>query len=266
MNWLQSIVFGIIAGITEILPISSSAHRFLVFKLFGVQSLNPIYDLLIHIAVLLAILFACRSTIEPMLGANKSHIRRRNAENMDFIFARKAVIPMVLCYLLLTYATDLNNTYLSIALLCLVNGVLLFLQGRSLQGNKTAGAMSVIDSGVTGVLYSLSVFSGISGIAVVTTYGIIRGADRERALNWALLLSIPALILRAFLLLLQVFTAYTVASFFAYLGYVIAAGIAFVATYLAIILMRFLAVRAGFSGFSYYCWGTALFSVFLHLI
>jgi len=266
MNWFQGILYGIVSGLTEFLPISSSAHQFLMLKLFGIQHTDAVFEFLISLSILLAVLFACKSTIESVLNGNRVRSRRRKAASLDFLFVRASVIPLILCTILLMYAVHLVDSFVSIAIFCVVNGGLLFLQGRSLQGNKTAAAMSALDSWIVGCLYALSHFSGISGIAVVTTYGIIRGCERERVLNWALLLSIPALAMKTLFLFVQIFAAFSAATFFMYLTYLIAAAFAFAAGYLAITLLRFLAVRTGFSGFSFYCWGTALFSLFLYLI
>lgn len=266
MNWLQSILYGIISGLTEFLPISSSAHRQILCKLYGIVTFDPILDFFIHCGVLAAVFISYRSTIEAAIGAKNVRSRRRSVNDLDHVFIRTATIPLVLSGILLTYISKQSVSLLSISGLCLLNGLLLFLQGRTMQGNKTAGAMSAIDSGLTGIMRSMWVFPGLSGVSAATTYAIVRGADRQKALNWAYLLSVPVLLVKLLLDFIQIFTAFSAASFLSYIGYLFAAGFAFLSGYLAITLMRFLAVRTGFSGFAYYCWGLSLLSFFLYLI
>jgi len=104
---------------------------------------------------------------------------------------------------------------------------------------------------------------GISRVGAVTSAGIAQGADREQALRWSLLLSIPALVV---LLAMDVYSIMTVGlGAVAILQTVLAAVAAFGGAYVGIRMMRFMAVRAGFSGFAYYCWGAALFTLLMYL-
>lgn len=266
MSWLQSILYGIVSGLTEFLPISSSAHQQILGKLYGVSTFDPVLDFFVHIGVLAALFIAYRSTIESILGARRTRSRRRSVNDMDQMFVKTGTVPLVLFAILMTYVGNRDVSLLSIVALSILNGLLLFLQGRILQGNKTAGAMSAIDSGLTGILRSMWVFPGLSGVAAATTYGILRGADRQKALNWAFLLTVPVLLVKLLLDFIRIFTAFSSVSFLSYIGYLVAAGFAFLSGYLAITLMRFLAVKTGFSGFAYYSWGFALLSFFLYLI
>ena len=266
MRWLQSILYGIVSGLTEFLPISSSAHRQIMGKLYGISTFDPVLDFFIHVGLLAAVFITYRSTIESALGTRRVRSRRRSVNDMDHMFVRTAAVPLVLFAILMTYISKENVSLLSVAGLSLINGLLLFLQGRTLQGNKTAGAMSAIDSSITGILRAMWVFPGLSGVAVATTYGIVRGADRQKALNWAFLLSIPVLLVKLLLDFIRIFSAFTPVAFVVYIGYLVSAAFAFLSGYLAITLMRFLAVRTGFSGFAYYCWGLSLLSFFLYLI
>lgn len=266
MNWLQSIFYGIVSGFTEFLPVSSSAHQFFMRKIFGADQTDAVLDFLVKIAVLTAVFMALKRNIDPMINAGSVRSRRRSAAQLDYFFVRTAVIPLALSMLLFRYIFNMQDSYITVAVLCIINGLVLFVQGRTLQGNKNAGAMTSIDSIFTGVLYSLSVFAGVSGVAVTTSYCVVRGADRQKALTWAFLLSIPALALNVLLSLFEMFSSFSATTFINYLSCFISAGFAFITSYLSIIFMRFISVRTGFSGFSYYCWGMALFSFFLYLI
>ena len=60
MSIIGSIIYGIVSGLTEILPVSSQANQMVMRQIFGVSHKEPIRDLLVHIAILAALLLACR--------------------------------------------------------------------------------------------------------------------------------------------------------------------------------------------------------------
>ena len=69
MNWLQSLIYGLVSGITEFLPISSSAHQIILQKMFGQSGADPLQNLLVHLALLFALFTGGRSFID--------HLRRQ---------------------------------------------------------------------------------------------------------------------------------------------------------------------------------------------
>ena len=98
------------------------------------------------------------------------------------------------------------------------------------------------------------------------SFGMMRGATKRYALDTALILSIPAL---AVLLLIDFFAIFTTSAgltFLAILSCITAGITSFLSAFAGIYMMRFLAVRAGFSGFAYYSWGLSLFSFILYLM
>lgn len=269
MKFLESILYGIVSGLCEILPVSSRAHQGILLKLFGVSEANPLLNLMIHIAVVAAIIFSCRDLVIRLRFTQQPSRKRsrryagRNAENR---FIKNAAITLIVGLVLLTYIVNTKLTLPRITIFSFINGLLLFLTGRMMQGNKDASHMSAIDSVAVGVLGSFSVIPGISRIGVMTSFTSMRGADREKVLDWALLLSIPAVAVLALFDFFGLFTGFQAISFGLFIGYVLAMGAAFAACYFAIIIMRFLSVRTGFSGFAYYSWGVALFAFVLYLI
>ena len=107
MNWLESMLYGIISGITEFLPISAFAHQQLYFKMLDVQGVDPLQSFLVHIALILAVLTGCRSSIEKFyrskLTYRKDDARMRSSNNthLELRFLKNAVLPMLLGYFVL---------------------------------------------------------------------------------------------------------------------------------------------------------------------
>ena len=123
--------------------------------------------------------------------------------------------------------------------------------------------MSQLDAVLLGLTAATAVIPGISLVSVLVAAGIVRGADREHSLNWALLLTIPSLVIRMGFDIYSVMTA-GMGSLSIFV-IVLAAAAAFGGAYCGIRIMRFLSVKAGFSCFGYYCWGAALFALMIFL-
>lgn len=265
MNWLASILYGIISGFAEILPISSSAHQILMQKLFGAEA-GGLRNLLVH-ASILAVLLYCMRPVMVAINVRTEQRRNKKRRSPDLRLVRTAAVPLVLSFLLFRFAGGLGNNAVYLTLLFLVNGIILYIPSRMLSGNKDARAMSGWDALLIGFFGALGVVPGISRVGASLFAASARGADRQNALNWVLLLCIPALILLIVLDILAVFAGGfgvgSVAEMFKCILSVLGAGCG---SYFGIMLMRFLSVKAGFTAFAYYSWGAALFSFVMYLV
>ena len=269
MNLLQSIIYGFVSGLSEFMPTSSRGHQQILLQLFGCQK-DPLMDLFVHMTLLASLYFGARNLVDAFMRERRIAIRRsRNTvANHSYIypFIRTASIALVLVYVLLTYTCPSEYSFLNLALFCLINGILLFIPDRMIQGNKTLQHMSVLDSVLMGTAGALSVFPGFSRIGVANAYVVGRGADRQQAFNWVILLSFPAVALLILLDIIALFTGNLSITFMKVLGYLFAVISSYIGGYLSVSLTRFLAVKIGFSAFSYYAWGMALFAFVLYLI
>lgn len=273
MTLIQGLLYGLVSGFTELLPVSSQAHQALLFRLFGIDSREPLRDLLIHFAVLLALFIGCKSLFarirrEYLISTRRKRGRRILTESTyELRLVRGAAVPMLLVFLIYLSTKKMESNITTLALLFTINGIVLIVPEYMRQANKDASAMSGLDAILIGILAGLSALPGISRIAMINSYGILRGADKQKVLNWAYLLSIPALLLLCLFDVVFIFTAGVgTITFIVFLGHLLSAAFAFLGAYLSIIFVRFLTVRTGYSGFAYYCWGTALFALILYLI
>lgn len=275
MTWYESLVYGFLSGISDFFPISMQAHQSLILQIFGLTQREPIRDLFVHIGIIMALYIACASSLSRLQRDKKLLESSRRRKNRVFDtrglyelqLLRSAVIPM-LAGMLLYFATDkLEWNLIYIALFLLINGIILIVPEYMRKGNKDARSMSALDSLLIGLSGIVSALPGISRIGTMVSICSARGADRQCALNWALLLSIPALLLLCGYDVILMFTAGVGAfSFAAFLGAVLSAISAFCGSYLGITVMRYLTVRVGYSGFAYYSWGASLFAFILYLI
>lgn len=273
-NWLQSLFMGLVSGFTEFLPVSAEAHRLLFQKMTGIGEEALLLSFAAQVASLLALLLACYPKVlklarERRLAKIPPKQRKRQPDGRLLLDLRLLCCGWPFAFLsLMAYmilANFIPDIWVMSAILT-VNGLVLFLQERFPQGNKDSRSFSVLDSVLLGILSAFSAVPGLSGIACSTTYGKIRGGDGSYILDMCLLLAVPVLTL------LVIANGYSILSG----GFAISAALAmkcaacavaaFISAYYAIILMRFLAYRVGFSGFAYYCWSVALFSFILYLM
>lgn len=273
-GWLHSLFFGLIAGFSEFLPVSAEAHRVLFQRLTGAGTETGGFSLICHISILLALLLSCRPQMERIrreqrIASVPKRRRKRQPDPrvlLDVRVLKTAGVPMILSFAACLFLERQGERLWLLAIIMAVNGVVLYLPRVRRSGNKDSQTMSALDSVLFGFGSALAVIPGLSRLGCGMSALQLRGVDRQYAFELTLLLAVPALAVLIGLDIYAVITAAAVLSFQFILHYILAAVAAFAGAYLAITLMRFLAVNTGFSGFSYYCWGVALFTLFLYLM
>ena len=271
MSLLESILYGLISGITEFLPISSLAHQKIFQMFFGLSAADPLQDLFVHVALLAAVLSGCRGMIEQLRRGRQLQLHKRrgirgNSDVLELQFLKNAILPMLISHFILFNCFVFDNIMVWIVIFSSANALMLFLTSRMMQGNKDEQSMSILDSWIIGISGSFAVFPGISRVAAMLSAATIRGIDRKKAANWVLLLSVPALVFASFLDILSLLTAagraHITGTFF---GYLFSGFGAYIAGYLGVVIVRSAATDKDYSGYSYYALGVMLFSLFLYL-
>lgn len=270
MSWLRTIFYALISGFTEFMPVSSKAHQILFAEMFGFDGSMPVLNLFVHLAELLAVVLCCWPMLNR-LKRNHNHRRRPGTRRVHMIdydnrLIKTAILPMII--LLALNFTSVANTglpYLTVT--SVIGGAFILFSEHIRHGNKDSRHMSGLDGIALGVVSGLSFLPGISRIGTAISYGVARGADRKHAINWAVLLCIPALIMLILTDFVMIFSgAAEGITFVVILQYLLAAGCAFGAGYGGIQILRFLSKRVDFSGFGYYSLGVALLSLFIYLL
>lgn len=271
---LHMLLYALISGFTEFLGVSAPPHQILYNQMFGLAQSDAMLTLFVRLGVLVAVLICCRARInrllrEYRLSSLSRHRRNRQPDVMaqlDIRLLKTAMIPLLISVLFYMRAGEWITKVQWLAVTLTLNGIVIFIPRLISLGNKDGRSVSRLDGVVMGLGGALAAIPGFSRIGCILSAGLVRGIDRGYALDMALLLSIPTL------LGLLIFNVYAVIVAGATVGalmvliYLLAAAIAFGSAWLGIKLMRYLSVKAGFTGFSYYCWGLALFSFILYLM
>ena len=151
MNLFQSLICGLVAGIAEFLPISSQAHQRVLLYLFGINDMDPVRNLFIHIGMLFALFTGIRPYLdqirrEQALNRRRSRERSSLRTFADMRLVRNAVLPMIVGILLVSYIFSWDGSLAIVSLFLVVNGIILYLPERMIQGNKDSRSMSRLDS------------------------------------------------------------------------------------------------------------------------
>ena len=273
MSLLNALILGIIQGVAEFLPISSSGHLSIAQNLLGlgVEGTDDVFfDVLLHLGTLAAVFVAYWSDIKEMVLEFFRTIGdiRRGGLPKDTPPARRLILLIIIGTLPLFLVLPIqdtveglySNTYFVGAAL-LVTGGLLFACDRIRKGRKNEKSTTVGDVLIIGVGQAIATCPGISRSGMTISTGCFCGLERRFAVRFAFLLSIPAVLGANTLHITDaVSTGIDVTLLPAYLLGVAAAAIS---GYLSIRLVRMVADKGKFGAFSYYCWAVGILTLVL---
>lgn len=276
MSFFDAILLGIIQGLAEFLPISSSGHLSVFQNFFGMTqdaAENLFFDVLLHLGTLAAVFVAYWGEIKAivlegltMVGLRKLP-RGQKPDRLSrrmILFIIAATLPLLVVLPVKDVVDGLYSNTIFIGCAFLVTGTLLFLSDRMTRGNKDLKSATIIDALLVGCAQAVAVVPGLSRSGSTIAAGLSRGFSREFAVKFSFLLSIPAVLGANLLSLIDAAQAGIDWS----LMPMYAAGIitAAVSGYLAIRLLKFITQRGSFGAFCYYCWGAGLVTLILSLI
>lgn len=275
LNWLESILFGLLSGLTEIIPVSARAHSILLHKLFGKEEGSALFLLLIHIAVFSAFYLSCQSQLVRIFRAKRlARIPKRRRKRpldtkslMDSSLWKTMLVPVILAYLFYGKISALESSLIWLAVLLFLNGVILYIPPFLPGSNKDSRTLTRVEGFLMGLGGALSVFPGISGIGAAVSVGSICGVDRSYALNMSLMMGMGiSVCLIVYDVLGLVSGGILGLTLLMLLKFLVSAVAAFCGAYLGIKIMRSLVSEVGISFFAYYCWGLALLTFVLNLM
>lgn len=276
MSLLSSFFLGLIQGISEFLPISSSGHLSIAQNLIGLSAVGDkhlFFDVLLHLGTLVAVFVAYWKDIVSMIveffRAISDLIHHRSTVQTPP--ARRLMLMVIIgtlpLFLILPFKDAIESLYYNtvfIGFALILTGVLLFFSDRVRRGRKTEKTATVRDTLLVGVAQAIATCPGISRSGSTICVGILRGYKREYAVRYSFLLSIPAVIGANILDLADaVKTGIDLSQMPVYIVGVVTAAIS---GYFSIRLIRMIANRGKFGWFAYYCWAVGILALVLTLL
>ena len=252
MTVLQGILLGLLQGLTEFLPVSSSGHLALAEHFFGIESPGVTFEVFVHFGTAMAVVLFFRGRIASILVAlARCVVRLRHdvAEVRLALHLLLATVPAAAAgYFLAPRIEAAFRSPVLVSILLMVTGLILWFSGKLFPGTKRRGNLP--DALAIGVAQALAILPGISRSGSTVTAGLAVGLERKAAAEFAFLLSVPIIFGAAAANLGDALEAGSSS------GPALALGTlaAFLSALPAIAMLLRAVVAGKLSSFAYYCW------------
>ena len=276
MSILSAVLLGLVQGVTEFLPISSSGHLAIAEHLLNMQGASDVpefFDVLLHLGTLVAVFAAYWGDIREMIVeffAGIGDLARHSMPN-PVPPARRLILMIVVGTLPLfamvpfrRFFTGLGDNMYFIGGALIFTGLLLFLSDRTRRGRKTEKTATMLDALLVGIGQAVALCPGVSRSGMTITTGCFAGFERKFAVRFAFLLSIPAVLGANILTLKDALDAGI--DFSSVPVYLIGVAVAAVSGYACIRLLRYVADKGRFGAFAYYCWAAGALTLVLTVV
>jgi len=269
----EAIILGIIQGLTEFLPVSSSGHLVIAQGFLpGFQQQGVLFDVMLHIGTLLAVVFFLWQEIVDILKALAPRTQAAVAHgHNDNISVRRRIALYIIIGTIVTGTIGIlckdviHHLFESVEIagaMLLVTGILLFAAERMPHATRTEKEMTAVDALVIGLAQACALMPGISRSGATIAFGLFRHIDGETAARFSFLLSIPA-ILGATVLEIGYVQTVSLHEILVYgVGMLTAAVVGFGALRLLFIIIKKRELRF----FAYYCWCVGIVTLLIKAV
>lgn len=276
MTIVNAIILGLVQGIAEFLPISSSGHLSILNNLFHMSTAEDghlFFDVLLHLGTLISILIVYWKDIVEMffevisfanLGPLAGQRREHYPAARLFVMIVAATLPLFLILPINDMLESLYYNSIFMGVMLILTGCMLYVSDRMLQGKKTEKNMTFLDAFIIGICQSVATIPGLSRSGTTITAGLATGLRRDFAVKFSFLMSLPAVLGANLLSFID--AAKEGIDWANMPAYLVGMAVAMVSGIGAISLLKFISQKGKFGGFAYYCWVVGVLSIVLTMI
>lgn len=250
---LNAIFWGLIQGLTEFLPVSSSGHLVLIPAILDREGPDLATTAMLHLGTLAAVLVYYRTDIARMAKWD------RPARKLVTLIVIGTIPAVILGLLFESRIEELVDSPSTVAVMLVVTGIVLLATGLLRQGDKRTEDIGPLDSILIGLSQALALIPGISRSGMTISAGLVRGMSKVEGARFAFLLGIPVIAGAGVLEMIDVLTSGEPIPGSVWLGVVVAG----VSGYFAIAVLIRLLTRVGLAPFGIYCVAFGTISTFL---
>lgn len=189
MSIIEASILGLVQGLTEFLPVSSSGHLVIIRHFFGFSLENTLsFDVLLHLATLFAILICFKGDIKRIFTDFKTEGFSSKSSNLLWAIVVGTIPAIIFGYF---FADTIEETFrnpIYIAYALIAGSILFFIADRLSSGR---GGITILKGFVIGLFQSLAFISGFSRSGSTISGGLIVGLSREESIKFSFLLGIP---------------------------------------------------------------------------
>lgn len=272
MSIFNAIFFGLLQGITEFFPLSSSAHLAVFGNLFGVNTIDynfRMFTVFAHFGTIIAAIIVYWNDFADMIYEiaimrSDEHTRPHYSAVKTLYMMLISCLPLIPGIFILNKLDGVYATTWFLGIAVILNGVLLFISDHFPNCNKGIGKMTALDALIVGFAQLCSIFPGISRTGAVMCSSMAVGLKKDFAYKYAVLLSIPA----AFgANILHIFSAAAYGFEWTMLpSFLIGTAVSLVSGIAVIKLMQKICNSGKLSYFAYYCWVAGVLFIILTMI
>lgn len=197
MDWFQAVILAVIQGLTEFLPVSSSAHLILPSQLLGWPDQGLAFDVAVHLGTLIAVVTYFRQDIGQVISGllETTKTRQMNTDAQLGLAVVVGTIPAVVVgFLFKDFIEDNLRSSLVIAFTTIFFGLLLWQADRGGQRTLGMNKLNLNHAWKIGVAQALALIPGTSRSGITMTAALMLGYDRTAAARFSMLLSIPLIV------------------------------------------------------------------------
>lgn len=186
MNLIQAIILGIVQGLTEFLPISSSGHLVLMQKVFGITEPTLIFDTSVHLGTLIAVFAVFKDDIIGIL--------KKPFQKLTWLLLAGTIPTAIIGIVFKDTFEQMFHSGSTLGLEFIATGVILLWSGVLKSGRKGVKETSYLDAVFIGIMQGAAIMPAISRSGLTISGALFRNLDREFAARFSFLLSIPAIL------------------------------------------------------------------------
>ena len=276
MSLFSAILLGLVQGITEFLPISSSGHLAIAEELLsftGASNVPGFFDVLLHLGTLVAVFVAYWGDIKEMvleLFCGVRDLKNRSTPS-PLPPARRLIVLIIVATLPLFVIVPFKDTIEGLAgslyfgsVALIATGCMLFFSDRVKKGRKTEKTATMKDALIVGLGQAIATCPGISRSGTTITVGCFVGYERSFAVRFSFLMSIPAILGANILSLKDALEAGIIWGDVPV--YLVGVAVAALSGYACIRLLKMIAAKGKFGAFAYYCWAVGALTLVMTVV
>ncbi|GAA0354802.1 undecaprenyl-diphosphate phosphatase [Bacillus horti] len=185
MDWIEAILLGLVQGLTEFLPISSTGHLYLGRELIGLKEAGLFLDTMLHLGTLIAVIVVYKNELWTVI--------KKPFGRLSLILIVGTIPAVAVGLLFKDYFEGISKTGSTIGWEFLITGFILWFSDRIKKGAKKLQDISYGDALFIGSFQAVAIFPAISRSGLTIVAGLFRKLDREVAAYFSFLLSVPVI-------------------------------------------------------------------------
>ena len=258
MDIFQAVFLGLIQGLTEFIPVSSSGHLVIFQNFFEIKENQLLFNVVVHIGTLIPIFIVFWKDIKEIIFLKKE-------KRKEIFYILIAIIPTGIIGILFEdfFETLFSNSFLT-DLMLIITGIILHLSEKINSGDKEIGQLKLWQPLLVGIAQGGAIIPGISRSGTTIAASLSQGLNRKEAARFSFLISIPVIGGAGFLEFLDVMKSESINFEYKYLilGFLSAS----ISGYFALKILLKVLTEKKLNYFSYYCWTVALIVLLIELL